>query len=171
MGLAALPLIAQIGIGVSVAATGYSAVQQRKAGKAAGRAAEKERQIQDLQQARERRRQVREARIVRANMQQEAASGGVSSSSGATAGINDIGRQLSGNLNFLDTVGSMSREASVFNQRASNYQTKAATAESFGQIAQSAGSLFASMPQSGITDSNRYATIAARSASGVTGGR
>lgn len=126
----------------SVASTSYGVYNSIKANKASNKALETERRMEDIKQARERRRQIREARIVRANMEQQSVAGGTTKSSGANAGIGNISNQLAGNLSFLDTQGDLAKQASAYNQKASNYRYKTNLASSASSIVDEGVNLF-----------------------------
>lgn len=128
--------------GLSVASTSYGVYNSIKANKASNKALETERRMEDIKQARERRRQIREARIVRANMEQQSVAGGTTKSSGANAGIGNISNQLAGNLSFLDTQGELAKQASAYNQKASNYRYKTNLASSATSIVDDGFNLF-----------------------------
>lgn len=134
--------LAAIATGTAVAGTTYGVYNSIKANKASNKALETERRMEDIKQAKERRRQIREARIVRANMEQQSVAGGTTKSSGANSGIGNISNQLAGNLSFLDTQGELARQASAYNQKASNYRYKTNLASSATSIVDSGFNLF-----------------------------
>lgn len=133
-------------LSVAAAGTVASAQQQRKASRAQRRSQETQQRIADVQASRERREQVRQARVARANLQAQAVGAGVETSSSAQVGQAQVGQQLAGNLSFLDTVGDLSRQASIFNIQAAQAQSRAATIGAVTSLATQGASLFAPTP-------------------------
>lgn len=136
MAVSALAAVAAVG-------TVSSAQQQRKAAKNQRRAQQTQQRIADVQAARERRDQVRQARVAQANLLSQQVAQGVQTTSGGQTGVAQVGQQAAGNLSFLDTVGDLSRQASIFNIQAAQAQSRAATAGAISGLALQGSSLFA----------------------------
>lgn len=81
----------------------------------------------NLQNARQKRDAVREARIAYGTAQNTAANQGVSGSSGSAGGLSSIAAQASDNISFLDQYGFFSDQASKAIGRANEAQANAAT--------------------------------------------
>lgn len=127
---------------VGTAATAASYNQQRKSAKAQSRAIKAQQKQADIQNARERRSAVRNARVARASMESQAANSGIMGSStlaGAQAGVQ---QQLGSNLSFLDQMVALSEEASVANQQAANYASKAQGWGDLGNLVNKMGATY-----------------------------
>jgi len=109
-----------------IALTGVSIQQQRKAAKAQNRATEVQERIQNIKAARQRREQLRQARIARAQIVAASEVSGTSQSSSVAGGLSDVSTQFGGNVNFLNTVKSLS-------ERQGDFLSKSATASSNAQ--------------------------------------
>ena len=132
-----------IGYFVLAAGTTAQVVQSRKAEKAGKRAAKVEQRRADVQTARERMKQVREARIKRAQVQQAAANTGAEGSA-VIGAVSSIQSQETQNISFLDQVQGLSRQASIFRQQQAGYQSDAQTA---GAVASLGGFTATNAPQ------------------------
>lgn len=105
---------------------------QRKAYKAGEKSAAEQRTAAEFQQkqvnlqnARNKRDAVREARMAYGTAQNAAANQGVSASSGSQGGLSSIAAQAADNISFLDQYGFFSDQASKALGRASKYDSKA----------------------------------------------
>lgn len=151
--MAAVSTIAIVGLGV--AAT--SAVMQYDAGKkaaAAGRRQAEEMQAQgriaqrqaDLQNARQIRSAVRQARIARASMVNTAANAGTISSSGVLGGTGSLDSQLQSNLSFFGQMRELNEDANESKVRAGQAAGDAAVAQAesaqWGAIGSLGGTIF-----------------------------
>lgn len=127
---------------VMAAAAVYSAVQQRKGVKEQRKAIRAQQRQADLANARERRGAIRNARVARASIENQAANTGLVGSSAASASMSNVSSRLGENLSFLDQNQQLSRQASVANERAAGYASKAAMGQTVASIAQSVGNSF-----------------------------
>ena len=123
-------------------ATVASYAQQRKSAKAQARANAAEQRRAEIANARERRQQVRNARVQRASLESQAALTGVVGSSGVEGAAANIQTQLGDNLSFLDQNAALSQEASIANQQAQDYSSRAAGYAALGEVAGKAGSVY-----------------------------
>lgn len=100
----------------------------------------------DLQNARNKRDAIREARMAFGKAQNTAANQGVSASSGSLGGLSSISSQVSDNVSFLDQFGFYSDQASKALGNASRQAMKARgyqAASGFVQNLQNAGARMA----------------------------
>ena len=119
------------------------AIETRKAGKAQRKSMEIQQRQADIAAARSRYAAVRQARIQRGAMQQQAQAGGVGASSGVICGVAGLQSSLAGEIGASQTMQTLSRQASTFNQEAASAQSNAAIWGAVGgmgsSIFQSAG--------------------------------
>lgn len=127
-------IIAGIGLAVGAAGTYMSYKAQKKQQKYMKRAAAAQRAQDNMQAARERREAIRNARIAAANVTQGAANDSVSGSSAALGGLGSIASQLNQNLSFLDGQNRLADQASVALSKANEFQGKAQTWSSVGNL-------------------------------------
>jgi len=125
------------GVAVAVTVIGtvasiYSSQQQASAQK---KQIEAQRRMADIENARQRREAVRQARIARASVISQGEAQGVSGSTGIAGGVAGIQQQMGYNLSFLDQMQDANTQAAVFGQKAADY---GAQADLFGQIASTA---------------------------------
>lgn len=143
MGL--LTTIALVGI---AAGSVYSGLQQRKAGKEQRKAIRAQQRQADLANARERRSAIRQARMNMASVQSQAALTGLTGSSAASASMSNIGSRLGENLSFLDQNIQLSQQASLANEAAARYMSRASIGQTVAQVGQLAlGSFGGAKPQ------------------------
>lgn len=148
-----LETIALASLAVAAAGGVASYTQQRKASRNQQRAADEQQKVQNEQRAAqaqqaaaERRRQVREARVRRAQIIASAENTGTSGSSGAMGALSNISTNLGANIGV--NVGSIAAAGRVsgFNQNALNFQSAAAqnqqNASLFGQVSNFGTSIF-----------------------------
>lgn len=129
--------------GVVLAATSvYSAVQQRKAAKATKRSQAAQQRQADLAAARERRKAIRDQRVAQGSIESQAALTGLIGGTAAAGAQANVTSRTNENLSFMDQTAALSQKASVANQQAADYMSKASTAEAIGSLASSAGSLY-----------------------------
>lgn len=123
----------------STAVMAYSAYKgheaQKEAAKEQKKANKEQRKMANLQAARERREQFRQARAAQGSLLSQGVAQGVSASSGVQGGISSISSQLGQNVSFLDQTAYHADQASIFSQRAADAQTKAAKWQAVGQLA------------------------------------
>lgn len=112
----------------------YSGVQQRKAAKEQRKAIRAQQRQADLANARERRSAIRNARVNMASVQSQAALTGLTGSSAASASMSNIGSRLGENLSFLDQNIQLAQQASVANDRAAGYMSKAAMGQTVSEL-------------------------------------
>ena len=117
---------------VGTAASIYSSQQQASAQK---KQIEAQRRMADIENARQRREAVRQARIARASVISQGEAQGVSGSTGIAGGVAGVQQQMGYNLSFLDQMQDANTQAAVFGQKAADY---GAQAKMFGQIASTA---------------------------------
>lgn len=124
---------------------GVSTIKQMgasgKANDAQNKAMDIQRRADELKQNRERRQVIREARIKRAMIEQGGANQGATTSSAVTGGAAGITSQASGNLSFLDNMGSMNQATTRSLTQANNYTQEAAE---FGAMASLGNTVFSS---------------------------
>lgn len=125
------------GVAVAVAVVGtaasiYSSQQQASAQK---KQIEAQRRMADIENARQRREAIRQARIARASVISQGEAQGVSGSTGIAGSVAGIQQQMGYNLSFLDQMQAANTQAAVFGQKAADY---GAQANMFGQIASTA---------------------------------
>lgn len=120
-------------LAVAGAAASYS--QQRKSAKAQARAQKAQQKQADIANARERRTAVRNARVARASVENQGAMTGIGTSSTVAGSQASISQQLGENVSFLDQMAALSEEASVANQQAANYATRASGYSQVGNLA------------------------------------
>ena len=124
MGISATVLAASA-LGVATVGTAYSIYSSERAAKSS-------RRLQRARATQEKRSQLREARIRRANIMNLAANVGTTGSSSALGGAGSIQSQLSGNLSFIDEGLSLQEAISKNQQRS----------QLFGSIANLGSSVF-----------------------------
>jgi hypothetical protein len=127
---------------VVAAAAVYTGVQQRKAAKATARAQRANQRQADIAQARERRAAVRNARVARGSVEAQAANTGLVGGSAAAGSIANIQSRTGENLSFLDQSQALASAASIANEQAAGYTSKAASGQAVGQAAGSFGGIY-----------------------------
>jgi len=110
-------------------------VQQRKAAKETKKSSARLERIADIKAARARVKAVREARVRRAEISQSAESTGAGAGSAVAGAQASIQQQVGSEISFLDQVRGLSKEASVFQQRAVDARATGAIAQSIGNVA------------------------------------
>lgn len=129
-----------------LAVAGYSAVEQRKANKQSRIAQEKsnaaQQRMASADAAKERLKQVREARIRNAQLLSSGATGGMGvTSSGIAGGIGSVTSQAASNIGTIGQKEGFAQEISFYNQQAANARTDAANAQQWGQLGMQAVSI------------------------------
>lgn len=127
---------------VTAAAAVYSAVQQRKASKAQQRSLRAQQRQAEIQNTRERRAQIRQGRVQAASIEAQAANTGLFGSAAAAGATANVQSRVGENLSFLDQMGELAQAASIANQQAAGYASKAQLGEAIGQIASSIGGMY-----------------------------
>lgn len=118
-----------------IAGSMYAGYQQQKL---ATKNAKLQRRQQDLQQAREKRQLVRQARIVSATAQNNAENQGVAGSSANLGGVGSIQSQLASNMSFLDQYKALSDKMFFNSKEAATYQTAQGIFDTVTNLAMSA---------------------------------
>lgn len=119
----------------AVIGTGASIEQNRQATKRAKRAEKTKQRLAEVQAQRERRKQVREALIRRAEVENIATQTGAQGSSSAIAAGQQIGSDLSSNLTFISTQQQLGAEISEANIGVAKAQSRSATFGAIGSVA------------------------------------
>lgn len=125
---------AAAGLVVALIGTGASYAQGEKAAKVQKNANKMRQRAQELAAARERRKQVQEARQIRAQLVARNQASGTSQSTSAVQGLGGVNTQLQSNLSFLDTSTQLSAQESAFNQEAASRQSRAANYQAIGSV-------------------------------------
>lgn len=143
--MAAATTIAIVGLGLAAAGTGYSIYQQQRAAgqqKKARRAQERQQQVQ---YRRSQVQAIRQAQIAAAQQRAAVATYGGLETSGAFGGRTAIGSQLGAGLGFGTQMSGLSRDISMFQQKAANALALAQVGQSFAglgmNVAGNAGTL------------------------------
>lgn len=118
-------VLTAIALGVMAVGTVASAQAQRKSAKQQRKAIEAQQRQADLANARERRSAIRNSRVMRASIESQAATTGLVGSSAAQGSTSNVQSRLGENLSFLDQNQQLSAQASIANQRAADYASKA----------------------------------------------
>jgi len=124
-----------VAVAVTVVGTAASIYSSQKQASAQKKQIEAQRRMADIENARQRREAVRQARIARASVISQGEAQGVSSSTGIAGGVAGVQQQMGYNLSFLDQMQDANTQAAVFGQKAADY---GAQANMFGQIASTA---------------------------------
>jgi hypothetical protein len=123
-------------------ATAASISEQQKAGRATERAFQAEERRAEVQNVRNVRQQIRQARLTQGAMTNVAAQTGGMGSSGLAGGRASVGSQLAGNLGYMSDIATENTaisQATIASARASS------SAAIFGQIGQISGTIFGQM--------------------------
>lgn len=134
--------LSSIALGVMAAGAVYGAVQARKGVKEQRKAIRAEQRRADIANARERRFAVRNARVARASIESQAAMSGIGGSSAAQASMANVQGRLGENLSFLDQNQQLSQMASVANERAAEYASRAAMGQAVVNLATTGMSIY-----------------------------
>ena len=120
-----------VGVGSSVAQMS-AASKQAKAAKEANRY---QRQMNNLQSARQKLEAIRAGRQAQAQAAQAAENQGAASTSVGEGGVASIQSQTSGNVSFLDKYNFMADQASRYLQKSADYAAKGQMWAGIGEIA------------------------------------
>jgi hypothetical protein len=124
--------------GAALATAAVGTATSIKSGKQAARyqrdASAMQQKQADLQNARNKREAIREARMAYGRAQNSAANQGVSDSSGSQGGLSSIASQAADNVSFLDQYGFFSDQASRSLGRASAAQSRANTGAAIANL-------------------------------------
>lgn len=130
---------------LSFGASLIGARHQRRAGENKILAQRKRNKITELENIRTRFRTAREALMARASSVAEATAMGGSATRGSSAQVgaaSSIRSQFASNLNFLEDVSDLNREANLFEERAIDRSNRAAQAGLFSSALLGIGSIF-----------------------------
>lgn len=142
-------VVAGIGLAITAASAGFSAMQQIKQSKQAKKRRKAEEEAQrvaqvraDVEARKERRKQLREARIRRAQViQANINSGGGISSSVTQGAIGGINTQFGSNIGAINESQGFSRRISTANEQAASAQSKINQAQSNIQVSNTIGNV------------------------------
>jgi|14BtaG_2_1085337.scaffolds.fasta_scaffold01825_8 hypothetical protein len=138
MGLPALAFALAAG------STAVSIHQSRKAAKAQERAQKIEQKKQDYTTARERRKQIRAARVAQAGAATQARVSGTTSSSRTGGVAGGIQSEMASNVGFLNTQQGFTHAIGRQNIKAAQAQSRASTASAIAGLSMQSASLFGS---------------------------
>ena len=113
-----------------------SAVNTRRAGKAAEQQYRAEQRKSEIQNVRAVRQQIREARMAQASMTNVAAQTGGMGGSGLAGGTSSVGAQLAGNISYMSQIAE--QNTAITNAAIAGAQAQS-NATIFGSIGQAAG--------------------------------
>lgn len=119
----------------AVAGTAASVLSSQQQASAQKKQIEAQRRMADIENARQRREAVRQARIARASVVAQGETQGVSGSTGVAGGVAGIQGQEAYNLSFLNQMQNLNQQAAVFSQQAAD---AGAMSQMFGQVASTA---------------------------------
>ena len=123
-------------------ATAASISEQRKAGAAQERAFQAEERKAEVQNVRNVRQQIRQARLTQGAMTNVAAQTGGMGSSGLAGGRASVGAQLAGNLGYMSDIA---RENTAISQATIASARASSSAAIYGQVGQFASTIFKDM--------------------------
>ena len=118
--MAAVTTLAVVGIGLAAAGTGYAIYSQQQAAKQQKKARRAQERQQALQARRSQIQAARQAQIAAAQQRSAAAALGGLETSGAFGGRAAIGSGLGAGLGFSTEMSGLSRNISMFQQKAAN---------------------------------------------------
>jgi hypothetical protein len=134
-------------LGIAGGAQIHAIDQQKAASRDNKRAAARQRRLQAIKSARERRAQVRAGQKAQAEIIAGGVASGTTQTSSVSQGQGSVQSQLASNISFLDSVESLNKETSIFQQKAAKHGSNAATATAVGNLALTGASLFAPTPK------------------------
>ena len=127
------------GLIISALGTAASIVQGQMAAEEQEKAAEVQRSINASKQQREREQLLREARIKRAQVRQQAENQGAGESSGTLGAISSISNQAGSELGFLTQQGQAMSEISASKKRQASFEESSTT---WGSVAKVGSTMF-----------------------------
>jgi acyl CoA:acetate/3-ketoacid CoA transferase alpha subunit len=134
--MAALTTLAVIGVGLAVAGTGYSIYSQQQAAKQQKKARRAQERQQQVQYRRSQIQAARQAQIAAGQQRAAAAGLGGLETSGVLGGRAAIGSGLGAGLGFASEMSGLSRDISMFSQRAANAMGRAQIGQSIAGLGQ-----------------------------------
>ena len=146
-----------IGAAIAIAGTVYSAKQQSKARKSQEKAALLQQQGQEIAAQRERVKQIREARLRRATVENAAGAGGTQQSSSAITGAGSITQQAYNNIGYINVqqgINTQIYQANLDYSRALGKANTGQTIASIGSTIASNGSKISNWYDQNQTNSN-----------------
>lgn len=135
--MAAATTIAIVGLGIAAAGTGYSIYQQQQAAGQQKKARQAQERQQQVQYRRSQVQAVRQAQIAAAQQRAAVATYGGLETSGAFGGRTAIGSQLGAGLGFGTQMSGLSRNISMFQQKAANAFGRAQIGQSIAGLGSS----------------------------------
>lgn len=130
-----MPALAVIAIGTAVGSI-YSSNEARKATKESARAEQRRAEVQNIRNVRQ---SIREARLAQGSLVSQGAAAGTLGSSGVAGGMSSISSQLGSNLNYLSQIAE--ENTSIFNSSLKSAQYQA-NAQIFGTISSAAAGAY-----------------------------
>ena len=130
-------ITAAVALTVTAVSAVGGALESRKAGKAQRASMAIQQRQADIQAARSRYAAVRQARIQRGAMQQQASTQGVGGSSGVLGGVAGLQSSLASEVSTNYQIQGLSQQASAANQRAASAQSNAAIWGAVGGLSSS----------------------------------
>ncbi len=127
-------------LAVAIGSTTASIVSTEKAASAAGRQARAERRRAEIQNVRNVRQSIREARLAQASLESQGALSGALMGTGVAGGMASVSSQLGGNLNYISAIAE--ENTNIFNASIAGARAQA-NATIFGQVGSLAGSMTA----------------------------
>jgi len=121
-------IIAGVGAATSVQ-------QQRQASKQQEKASRSQKRLEEFKAARAKRKQVRQQRVLQAQLEQQAVATGTTGSSGVAGGIAGVQQQTASNIANIGVQQSFGRSISGRLQKAADFRSNAATAQAIGSVA------------------------------------
>ena len=128
--------------GIAVAASAGSVIEQQKAGRAAQAQYAAEQRRAEVQNIRNVRQQIREARVTQASMVNVAAQTGGMGGSALAGGTASVGSQLAGNLGYMSDIAT---ENTAISSAALAGAQASSNAAIFGTVGKMAGTIFSDM--------------------------
>lgn len=127
---------------IAAAAAVASVVQTQKAGRAAERQFEAEQRRAEIQNVRNVRQSIREARLAQASIQSQGALSGALMGTGVAGGMASVSSQLGGNLNYIASIAE--ENTNIFNASIAGARAQT-NATIFGQVGQLASGAYQGM--------------------------
>jgi hypothetical protein len=126
-------------LSAAIAGTAGSIYSTQQAGRASRRQMEAEQRKAEIQNVRNVRQSIREARLSQASIESQGALSGALMGTGVAGGMSSVSAQLGGNLNYISSIAE--ENTNIFNagMAASRASTNATI---FGQVGQLAGSAY-----------------------------
>ena len=130
-----MAIVAAVSAAVGTTASIYSS---EKAASAASKQARAEQRKAEIQNVRNVRQSIREARLAQASLESQGALSGALMGTGVAGGMASVSSQLGGNLNYIAAIAE--ENTNIFNASIAGARAQA-NATIFGQVGQLAGSM------------------------------